>query len=162
MAFTDDAVISIESGPFDIRAELIERAVRRTLEERGGGGDISITVLPDSEMARLNLKYLGKEGPTDVIAFSLGEEFWPLGDIYLGGDQAGRQAAEHGVRLDEEMTRLAIHGTLHVIGFDHPDGEARCSSAMFDLQETLVEQVMATDRRTDARSERDDPAGGRR
>jgi probable rRNA maturation factor len=65
-----------------------------------------------------------------------------LGDIYVGYDQATRQAEEAGVPLPEELARLAIHGTLHVLGHDHPEGPERLESAMFRLQEQLVRRVM--------------------
>ena len=65
-----------------------------------------------------------------------------VGDVYVGIEQAGRQAAEHGVPLDEELVRLAVHGTPHVVGHDHPEGPERLESPMFVLQERLVRDVM--------------------
>lgn len=134
--------IAIETSGFDVSPELLESSVRAVLAHAGLAGDISLTVLADAEITRLNRRYLGKDRPTDVIAFALGEEFAPLGDVYLGGDEAQRQAAAHGVELDEEFVRLAIHGTLHVLGHEHPEDENRASSPMFRLQERLVGEVM--------------------
>ena len=136
--------VLVDAGEFNgAPVELLRRAVETVFVASGlDGGEISVTLLPDGEMARLNRKYFAKDGPTDVIAFSLGEEFWPLGDVYLGGEQAGRQAAAHGIELEEEFVRLAIHGCLHVLGHDHPEGENRSSSPMFRLQERLVSAVM--------------------
>jgi len=104
--------------------------------------EISLTLLDDEAIAALNRRYLGREGPTDVLAFSLGEPTAPLGDVYVGFQQAGRQAAEHGVPLEEELARLAIHGTLHVLGHDHPEGPERTRSAMIRLQERLLGELM--------------------
>ncbi len=59
----------------------------------------------------------------------------------MGVDQARRQAAELGVPLDEELVRLAVHGTLHVLGHDHPEGPGREESPMFALQEALVRAI---------------------
>jgi probable rRNA maturation factor len=107
---------------------------------------ISITWLADAEIAQMNREYLGHDGPTDVISFHLydvaaGEV--PIGDIYIGYEQAARQAASFGSTLDDELVRLAVHGTLHVLGFDHPDGDARMNSEMWGLQEAIVEEVLA-------------------
>ena len=65
-----------------------------------------------------------------------------LGDVYVGYEQAAIQAAEAGVSVEEELARLSIHGTLHVLGYDHPDTEARFSSKMFILQESLVQKLL--------------------
>ena len=63
----------------------------------------------------------------------------------LGHEQAERQASEHEEAFETELLRLAIHGALHVLGHDHPDGPERWDSPMFDLQERLVEEVLAAD-----------------
>ncbi len=124
--------------------DLIENAVRLTLEhEQRMDAEISVTLLPDAEIQALNRDYLSRDRPTDVIAFSLGTEGQTLGDVYLGIDQAARQAGEIGVHLDEELVRLAIHGTLHVLGHDHPEGVGREASPMFVLQERLVGEVLS-------------------
>ena len=67
----------------------------------------------------------------------------PVGDIYIGYDQARRQAAELAVPLSTELARLAIHGTLHVLGYDHPEQDAREGSEMWQRQETILKQVLA-------------------
>ena len=128
-------------GFFDAPTALIEAGVRRALAEAGEAvADISVTLLSDPRIEELNARYLGEDGPTDVLAFSLGEDS-VLGDVYVGFERARRQAAEYGVPLGEELVRLAIHGTLHVLGHDHPSGSERASSPMFALQERLVREV---------------------
>lgn len=64
-----------------------------------------------------------------------------LGDVYIGLPQAARQAREVEISLEEEVARLAIHGTLHVLGHDHPEGEDRSGSPMYELQERLLGDV---------------------
>ena len=129
----------------DTPVALLESAVRRTLDDQGvAAGEISLTLLDDEGVGALNRQYLGKDRPTDVIAFSLGDGPEPLGDVYLGVDQARRQAEELGVAVEEELVRLAVHGTLHVLGHDHPEGDERLRSPMFALQERLVHLVMAS------------------
>jgi probable rRNA maturation factor len=120
-------------------ASLLERAVRRTLEaERRTEAEVSLALLADPEMRELNRRYLGKDLPTDVLAFSLGDGDEVIGDVYVGVDQAARQATDLGITLEEELVRLAVHGTLHVLGHDHPEGPEREQCAMFRVQEQLV------------------------
>lgn len=115
----------------------------RTLDAEGAiDSEISVTLLDDPAIRAMNRDYLSKDRPTDVLAFSLGDERHVLGDVYVGADQARRQAEAVGVDFHEEVVRLAIHGTLHVLGHDHPDGRGREDSAMYRLQERLVGEVM--------------------
>ena len=106
-------------------------------------GEISLTLLDDDSIRELNGTYLGKDAPTDVISFALHEgDEAVLGDVYVGYEQATIQAEEAGISVEEELARLSIHGTLHVLGYDHPDTEARSSSEMFVLQERLVQKLL--------------------
>lgn len=69
-----------------------------------------------------------------------------VGDVYICPEAARRAAADpDGPDLDEELVRLVVHGTLHVLGHDHPEGEGRWESPMYRLQESLVERAMAGD-----------------
>lgn len=139
-------VVSTGSFP-DVDAERLEAAVAHALEaEEGDVLELSLTLLDDAEIRALNRDYLGHDRPTDVIAFALGGPEDLVGDVYLGVDQARRQAAEHGVALEEELARLAIHGTLHVLGHDHPEGEERWDSPMFARQEQILRTFLAEPR----------------
>jgi probable rRNA maturation factor len=141
---SDDLEVLINAeGVADAPTEILEAAVRTVLaDQEVAAAEISVTLLDDAGITSLNQRYLGEDRPTDVIAFTLGDEPKVLGDVYIGADQARRQAGELGVALGEELVRLAIHGALHVLGHDHPDGEERAGSPMFALQERLVRLVM--------------------
>lgn len=140
--------VSLAEDETTVDAGLLEAAVRRTWEEDArGGGAVSVTLLDDEGIAELNRTYLDRDGPTDVIAFTLGDASAPVGDVYLGAGQAARQATEYGVSLVEELVRLTVHGTLHVLGYDHPEGAERATSPMFLRQEALVRAVMEEARR---------------
>lgn len=121
---------------------LTRRAVKAALRAEAADAELSVALVSDAAIAALNREWLEHDGPTDVISFPLyedGED--PVGDVYIGVDQAVRQAAENGVDPAEEIVRLAIHGTLHVLGHDHP-GPDRTGTAMWRLQERIVREVM--------------------
>ena len=122
----------------------IEAVVRHVLAARGvAEAEISVALLDDRGIAALNEQYLSHGGPTDAITFTLSEPGDPpLGDICIGLEQAVRQAPEFGASPDEEVLRLAVHGTLHVLGFDHPEGAERTDSEMFRLQESLLREFL--------------------
>ncbi|MCH7530995.1 MAG: rRNA maturation RNase YbeY [Gemmatimonadetes bacterium] len=135
--------VQVNLGGFDaVEEALLEAAVRKALDADGREAELSVTLVDDAEIKRLNREYRGRDRPTDVIAFSLGSPEEPLGDVYVGADQARRQAEALGVPLSEELVRLAIHGTLHVLGHDHPDGDDRFASPMYVLQEQLLGEVL--------------------
>ncbi|MDA0328352.1 MAG: rRNA maturation RNase YbeY [Gemmatimonadetes bacterium] len=136
--------VIVNVGDFEpVEPDLMERAVRCALASAlRDTAEVSLTLLPDAEMRRLNREYLYKDVSTDVIAFSLGDDTRVIGDIYIGFDQAVRQAAEYGVVLHEELARLAIHGMLHVLGHDHSDGSDRLGSPMYLLQERLLRELL--------------------
>ncbi len=87
--------------------------------------ELSIVLVDDEEMARLNQTWRGIPRPTDVLSFSLleGEHAAQrgalLGDVVIGLQTAERQARRARRSLDEELARLLIHGTLHLLGYDH-------------------------------------------
>ena len=122
----------------------LRSAVSLVLRSAGlGDGEISLTLLDDDSIRELNRTYLGEDAPTDVISFALHEgDEAVLGDVYVGYQRAAIQAVEAGISVEEELARLSIHGTLHVLGYDHPDTEARSSSEMFVLQEQLVQKLL--------------------
>jgi probable rRNA maturation factor len=94
-------------------------------------------------MRRMNRRATGRRGLTDVLAFALPQpDGTVLGDVYLCQHAAERWVADGGP-VDEEMVRLAVHGTLHVLGYDHPDGPGRMRSAMWRKQETYVRRLIA-------------------
>ena len=131
-------------GSWNVPEHLLAKGCRTVLDSEGiRGGEISITLLDDEGIMVLNQEYFGENSPTDVIAFALYESGEPvLGDIYLGFEQAKRQASELDVPLYEELLRLVIHGTLHVLGHEHSDGANRVQSEMFLKQEELLRSVL--------------------
>jgi probable rRNA maturation factor len=122
---------------------LLARAVRAALrQQQVRDAEISVALLNDAEVVAMNDRFLGHAEVTDVISFALYDDGeMPVGDIYIGFEQAERQAVQAGVDPREELVRLAVHGTLHVLGHEHPDGAGRVESAMWRLQEGIVQGV---------------------
>ena len=140
-----DVAVSVGEGvDATVPLERVEAAVRHVLAAEGvGEAELSVALVGDAEIAALNEEYLDHEGPTDVISFALheaGES--PLGDVYVCVDQAARQAGDFGATVPEEVLRLAVHGTLHVLGYDHPEGAERTGSEMFARQEALLRSFL--------------------
>jgi len=122
-----------------LRWAVIETLGREELSE----AEISITFLSDTGARELNRRYLNHDWVPDVLTFVLhGPGDPPMGDIYIGFDQAKRQARDEGVSSDEELVRLAVHGTLHVLGYDHPESPDRHESVMYRRQEEIVGKIM--------------------
>ena len=146
-------VIDVDSE--DVRAPLGRASVAtvvRTVLQAEGVRDalISIAFVSRRAIAALNRKHLQRRGPTDVIAFGLtrSDPRMPvIGDIYIAPEVAREQALDNGVGVREELARLAVHGTLHVLGHDHPDGELRMASPMWQRQEKLLSRALAALRR---------------
>lgn len=88
--------------------------------------EVSLSFVGERAMRTLNRKFMKKDKPTDVLSFPLGEKgpdgkFY-LGDIVIAVPVACRQARGKGHGLDRELRLLAIHGFLHLVGFDHGAG----------------------------------------
>ena len=106
---------------------------------------LSITFVGRAAISRLNRRYLGHVGPTDVISFGLervGKRGPVVGDIYICAEVARDNARVQGISAGEELLRLVVHGTLHVLGYDHPDGSARTASRMWRKQERILARVL--------------------
>ncbi len=92
-------------------------------------------------MKKLNSKYLQKRSVTDVISFAFQNPSGgsaTLGDIYICPEVARANAKRQKLSAKEEVLRLVVHGVLHVLGRDHPEGDSRISSAMWRRQEEIV------------------------
>ena len=123
-------------------ADVAEHVLRA---ERARDATLSITFLSRRAMAAMNARHLGHRGATDVISFGFApsnDRSPVVGDIYISPDVARENARRHGVPVREELARLVVHGTLHVLGYDHPEGEGRAASAMWRRQERLLARAL--------------------
>lgn len=127
---------SARTGSRRTAAERLARVARQVLAWEGAGKRgtrVEVTLLDAPAMRRLNRRATGRRGLTDVLSFALPQlDGTVLGDIYLcPADDT-----------DEELVRLAVHGTLHVLGYDHPDGPGRTRSRMWRRQEGYVRRLL--------------------
>jgi probable rRNA maturation factor len=123
------------------RIEAIVRGVLRA--ERVADAFVSVAFLSPAVIARLNREHLGHRGPTDVIAFAHTGGAVIIGDVYICPQVVRENAAAWGIGVREELYRVAVHGVLHVLGYDHPQDEiARTGSPMWRRQEALVRRLV--------------------
>ncbi len=88
-----------------------------------GQAELSIALVGNAEIRKLNAKFRKKDYPTDVLSFPAGDELPTgvqlLGDIVISVEKAKEQAKERRRTLNEEMVTLLIHGIVHLLGYDH-------------------------------------------
>jgi rRNA maturation RNase YbeY len=102
-----------------IPRSVVSAAVRRVAKgERRRRAVVSVVFVGNRTSARMNRRFLGHTGGTDVISFPLGEGRMIEGEVYVNLDRARSQAREYGVRFADEVCRLVVHGTLHLFGYD--------------------------------------------
>jgi probable rRNA maturation factor len=123
------------------------------------GYQVAVTLVDDARIHELNREYRGIDRPTDVLSFALQEqgegepefdiELEPdadfvdsLGDIVISVETCKRQAQEYGHSIERELAFLAVHGFLHLIGYDHETAEEE--QDMFRRQEEILQSVGLT------------------
>lgn len=99
-------------------------------------GDINIVFVDNKYTQKLNKEYRGVDTPTDVLSFRL-DENRNDGEIYISGEYVYKSFKRE--KFTEEILRLIIHGTLHILGYDHIDSlDENPNEEMFKLQEKLL------------------------
>ena len=136
----------------DEHIELVEKLLQHaaTVEGIGDGTEVSITFVTNEAIHEINRQYRDKDQPTDVISFALeemgddevqiiGGEGMPrvLGDIIISTDRTREQATEYGHTFERELGFLAVHGFLHLLGYDHMNAEDE--KEMFGKQDEILE-----------------------
>ncbi|WIL35689.1 rRNA maturation RNase YbeY [Bacillus stercoris] len=111
--------------------------------------EVSVTIVTNDDIQQINKEYRGKDTPTDVISFALeeegegeveivGAEMPPvLGDIIISADRTREQAEEYNHSFKRELGFLAVHGFLHLLGYDHMTKEEE--EEMFTKQKDLLD-----------------------
>ena len=121
------------SGEWDSQQDwlaLAERAVRAAIAQSGwpdlADTEVSVKFTSDEEVRALNAAWRGKDKATNVLSFPMAEE--PegapmLGDIVLASGVCAREAEHKKVAVETHATHLVVHGTLHLLGYDHETGD---------------------------------------
>lgn len=122
MIYVESDTLPVEDG---VRA-LIVRAMETAFRREGGSGDVCVLLVTAEEIRRLNREFRHIDRVTDVLTFPAwegGEQIAPgdgyLGDVAICVQRAAEQAAAYGHTAEREMAFLAVHGALHLLGFDH-------------------------------------------
>jgi probable rRNA maturation factor len=109
--------------------------------ELNPGCEVNVSLVDDDYMTELHIKWMDEPGTTDVLSFPMDMPETPgeavtLGDIVISPVVAADQAKAQGHSIEHEIYILAVHGLLHIIGYDHADKAEE--KIMFDLQEKIV------------------------
>ena len=127
-----------------LAAQTVRQVVELVLDNEGAGdARLAVTFLSSARMRGLNRRTFRDDRSTDVIAYGMTHDGILVGDVYVCPGFARRSSQEYGIGIREELIRLVIHGTLHVLGWDHPRGKARLRSPMWTAQEGYVQQAVA-------------------
>jgi len=141
--------------------EPLRRLARIVLEEERlpHGTEVGIMFVTDETMARYNRRFLGKDGPTDVLALPLapggyeasradsataGGVPFGLGDIFVAPRFVHRQARDHGSDPEDEISLMITHGLLHLVGYDH---ESEPEAVVMEERERSLLALVGVERR---------------
>jgi probable rRNA maturation factor len=136
-------VIRHNETPLDLPDAEIVRAVVHALEceKQSGEWVVSIVLTDDAEMQQMHAEFMDIDEPTDVMTFpsdfATDEEHG--GDIVISVERAAEQGSENGLTPEQEVTFLAVHGVLHLCGWDDHSDEAR--AAMLERQRVIIESL---------------------
>ncbi len=154
---TVEVTTNLESGiglrQKDFLTKLASRVVRFTLRREGvdlSNVQVSVLFTGDDFIASLNKRYRDEDGSTDVLAFPMSDDEddiepeespmpYMLGDIVISLDTAARQAESQGRPLRQELALLLVHGTLHLLGYDHDDPQEE--AIMWAKQDAILKAL---------------------
>lgn len=128
----------------------IKRVLNKAIEiEKPGNVNFNVIIVDNAYIHNLNKEYRHIDRETDVITFALEdyddieyEDFRLLGDIYISIDKAHSQATEYGHSFKREICFLAVHGFLHLLGYDHMEHDDEIE--MFSRQELILNEENIT------------------
>lgn len=143
-------LITNRQDKYDISTQSIRETAGKLMEALGkADAELSLLIVDDVQIAEINRDYLGRTGPTNVIAFPMGGDGFPqvqpelLGDVVISVQTADREAADAGYNTEERFTELLIHGILHLLGYDHETGE-KDAEEMEEKSKQLMSHLQST------------------
>ena len=139
--------ISDQQTHLDVRGERIREVIDRVLREEGFSfGEISVALVDDVAIHKINRDFLGHDYPTDVVSFVLSSDSTDLilerevdeksleGELVISTETAVREAVAHGWSADDELLLYVVHGVLHLCGYDDLTDDARPIMRRRELQ----------------------------
>ena len=141
--------VSLDEGEWPDGEEAADWCSRAACAALTGAGctspaGLSVLLGSDAEVRELNRRFRGLDRPTNVLSFPSGAAPWPggpppLGEIALAGETVRREAFEQQKTLHDHLCHLVVHGTLHLLGFDHETDEEACRMERLEVRclETL-------------------------
>ncbi len=129
VTWEEDTILLERREPLAI---LLEQAIKEAIQLSGGPeeAEVSLMLVDDKRIHELNREYRGVDRSTDVLSFALQDETDEpdsefedemLGDIVISVERAREQAGDYGHSFEREIVYLAVHGTLHLLGYDHEE-----------------------------------------
>jgi probable rRNA maturation factor len=132
-----------------LSADHFQAIVETTLRHEGKSGSMTVVITDDKSIQDLNRDFLGRDAPTDVLAFSAQEESGSfvvapeagtyLGDVIVSYPRASEQAEHLGHPVEEEMDLLVVHGILHLLGYDHATADEK--AVMWSRQDAILKEL---------------------
>ncbi|RLQ92069.1 rRNA maturation RNase YbeY [Planomicrobium sp. Y74] len=146
-----DETETLQQGEIQFVEKILQHAAT---EEEIGDAEVSVSFVTNEMIREINREYRGKDQPTDVISFAMEEpgegevviqgmdEPRVLGDIIISLDRTKEQAADYGHSFERELGFLAVHGFLHLLGYDHMNDEDE--KKMFARQDVILNSLGIT------------------
>jgi probable rRNA maturation factor len=137
--------VSVEIARRNSGKQIASRRLKKIAEKilelvEQGSAELSLVLVGNDEIRKLNRKFRGKDYATDVLSFPVENDLSGperlLGDVIISVEKAREQAKERGRTLDEEMVTLLIHGVVHLLGYDH-ERSAKDAKVMTRLEKRI-------------------------
>jgi probable rRNA maturation factor len=123
------STVLFQRAPRTLSRRGVKALASRLESQVAGGRSFTCLITDDAELARLNLQFLGRDYPTDVLSFPSPGPDGFLGEIAISVERAVEQAARYGHTLDAEIGILLLHGVLHLVGMDHERDRGKMARA---------------------------------
>jgi probable rRNA maturation factor len=136
-----DISITCQVAESPVSETQLRHAIETTLRQHArGAATVSVALVDDAQIAAMNQQYLGCTGPTDVMSFDLSEGNGAFdAELIVSAETARRESAQRGHTVEAEITLYAVHGMLHLLGFnDQSETDAR---AMHNEEDRILTEL---------------------
>lgn len=149
----DEGAAAASKSELDLVRSAVDAILKREGYFAGNGAHVTVLLTSDARLKRLNRDFAGEDHVTDVLSFGTeAAEDFPdpeaqevcqvrIGDIAISVPQTKRQADEKAVTFERELAMLAIHGTLHLMGYDHAEPEDE--RIMFGKTDDALDEIFS-------------------